>query len=93
MANPARRSRCCSPACCRAGGQPPVEELLLAQAHLDLNQRDEALRFYRAATEWLDQPGRPIQAVNIVALGAQNLWAGLGAAFAPVEDPRRNPFD
>lgn len=68
-------------------------ELLLAQAYLDLKQPDEAKRFYRAATVWLDQPGRPIRAANIVTHGALNPWTGLAAAVAPIDDPRRNPFD
>jgi hypothetical protein len=72
---------------------PPVEELLLAQAYLDLNQPDEAKRFFRTATEWLDRPCKPIRAMNIVSHCALNPWAGLGEAFAPVDDPRRNPFD
>ncbi len=67
--------------------------MLLAQAYLDLKQPDEAKRFYRAAAEWLDQPGQPIRSANIVAQGTLNPWAGLGAAFMPVDDPRRNPFD
>ena len=58
---------------------PPVEELLLAQAYLDLKQPDEAKRFYKAATEWLDRPRNPAH--------------GFGDSFQPGEDPRRNPFD
>jgi hypothetical protein len=73
--------------------KPPVEELLLAQAYLDLKQLDEAKRYYRAAANWLELYERPIQAMNIVSHSALNPWAGLGEAFAPVDDPRRNPFD
>ena len=72
---------------------PPVEELLLARAYLALNQPDEAKRFYRVAAEWLDRAGQPIRAANIVTHCALTPWAGLGAAGAPVEDLRRNPFD
>lgn len=72
---------------------PPVEELLLAQADLDLNRFDEANRFYRAATDWLDRPCKPIRAINIDSHCALNPWAGLGEAFARVDNPRRNPFD
>ena len=77
----------------RPATSPPVEELLLAQAWLDLNQPDEAKRFYRAAADWLERFERPIQAMNIVSHCALSPWAGLGEAFAPVDDPRRNPFD
>jgi hypothetical protein len=63
----------------RPATNPPVEELLLAQAYLDLKQPDEAKRLYRAATEWLDRPRDPKD--------------GRGAAIEPGDDPRRNPFD
>ena len=69
---------------------PPVEELLLAQAYLKLNQPEAAERFYRAATEWLDRPGQPIRAANIVSHSGLSPWAGLVAAVAPVAAPRRN---
>jgi hypothetical protein len=63
----------------RPATSPPVEELLLAQAYFDLKQPDEAQRFYRAATKWLDRPRDPKD--------------NLGVAFEPIDDPRRNPFD
>ncbi len=63
----------------RPAASPPVEELLLAQAYLDLKQPAEAKRFYRAATEWLDLPRNPRD--------------NLGVGFAANGDPRRNPFD
>ena len=63
----------------RPATSPPVEELLLAQAYLDLKQPDEAKRFCRAATDWLDRPRDPKD--------------NLGVGFAPNGDPRRNPFD
>src|SRR5271157_6184248 len=55
----------------RPATSSPVEELLLAQAYLDLKQPAEAKRFYQAATEWLDQPRNPKDR--------------LGTAFEPVE--------
>jgi hypothetical protein len=55
---------------------PPVEELLLAQAYLDLKQPDEAKRLYRAAAEWLDRPRESKEAVTM----------------EPADDPRHNPF-
>ena len=57
----------------RPATSPPVEELLLAQAYLDLKQPDEAKRFYQAATEWLDRPRDPKD--------------GLGVGFAPNGTP------
>ena len=63
----------------RPATSPPVEELLLAQAHLDLKQPDEAKRFYWAATGWLDRP--------------RNSRDGFGIAFESIDDPGRNPFE
>jgi WD40 repeat protein len=60
----------------RPATSPPVEELLLAQAYLDLKQPDEAKRFYRAATEWLDRPRHPKDSP--------------GGALEPVDDPCHN---
>ena len=73
--------------------KPPVEELLLAQAYLDMKDPEQANRIYRAAAEWLERYEKPIQAMNIVSHCTLNPWAGLGEAFAPIDDPRRNPFD
>jgi hypothetical protein len=77
----------------RPATSPPVEELLLAQAYRDQKQPAEAKRVYRATAEWLYRPCQLIGAVNIVSHVAPNRWAGLLAAVAPVEAPRRNPFD
>jgi eukaryotic-like serine/threonine-protein kinase len=63
----------------RRSASPPVEELLLAQAYLDLKQPDRAKSFTKTATEWLDRPRDPND--------------GMGDSFQPGEDPRRNPFD
>jgi hypothetical protein len=62
----------------RPATTPPVEELLLAQAYLDVKQPDEARRFQRAATDWLDRPRNPKD--------------GFGVGIEPM-DSRRNPFD
>ncbi len=31
--------------------------------------------------------------MNLVSYSALNPWGGLSEAFAPDDDPRRNPFD
>jgi eukaryotic-like serine/threonine-protein kinase len=72
---------------------PPVEELLLAQAYLDLNQLVDARRLYQVAASWLDRPAEPLRVANVVSHLAMNPWAGIGEIFAPLDDPRRNPFD
>jgi hypothetical protein len=55
----------------RLATSPPFEELLLAQAYLDLKLPAEARRFCQARTEWLDQPS--------------NFKNYLRTAFEPVE--------
>lgn len=45
------------------------------------------------ATDWLERYEKPIQVMNLVSHNALNPWAGLGEAFVPIDDPRRNPFD
>ena len=77
----------------RPANSAPVEELLLAHAWLDMDQRDDALRFYRTAIDWLDRPRNPIRAANIVSHSALNPWPALVEAFVPTDDPRRHPFD
>ena len=37
--------------------------------------------------------GLDFRAANIASHIAMSPWAGLGEAFAPVDDRRRNPFD
>ena len=77
----------------RPRNAPPVEELLIAKAYLALNDRQQAERFYRAATEWLDRPRNPIRAAEVTTKSAINGWAALGEAFKPIDDPRHNTFD
>jgi WD40 repeat protein len=77
----------------RWANRPPVEELLIANAYLELGNRVEALRFFNTAIDWLDVPCLPYRAANLITHHAQNSWTGLGEAFAPTDDPRRNPFD
>jgi hypothetical protein len=63
----------------RPADNPPVEDLLLAQVYTDQKQPNEAKRFSKAATDWLDRP--------------RDLKEALGVGFALNGDPRRNPFD
>jgi WD40 repeat protein len=76
----------------RPAGSPPVEELLLAAAYYALNQRVEAARLLRVATDWIDRPRRPQRVANMVT-HALTPWTAIGHAFAPVQDPRYNPID
>lgn len=77
----------------RPRNSPPVEDLLIAKAYTAMNDRPQAERFYRAATEWLERPKIPILAAEVITKSAINGWAALGEAFKPIDDPRHNPFD
>jgi WD40 repeat protein/tRNA A-37 threonylcarbamoyl transferase component Bud32 len=71
---------------------PPVEELLLALAHLDLEQPADARKHLDAAVRWLDQGTPPLNAATLVAAGAAG-WSGLGMLALPASDPRLEPRD
>jgi len=77
----------------RRYNQPPVEEFLIAQALLDLNKHDEAMRYYLAAVEWLDKVQRPLWACDLVAAGFSSPWQALANLAGPYGDPRYNEFD
>lgn len=68
---------------------PPVEELLLAGAYLDLNQSAEARRCYKAAANWLERPKDPMRAANVITHAINPI----GEVFKPIDDPRHSPFD
>ncbi len=44
---------------------PPVEQLLLAQAHLALNELEDAKRFHQAAVVWLDRTSTRVERVGV----------------------------
>jgi WD40 repeat protein len=76
----------------RPAGSPPVEELLLAAAYHSMNRPADSKRLYRVAAEWLDRHRSPQRIANVVT-HAINPWSAMGHVFAPVQDPRYNPFD
>jgi tetratricopeptide (TPR) repeat protein len=67
--------------------EPPVEQLLLAKAHLALNQRDQAKVYYQAAVDWLDRPSEDGPTKKIIELEKE-----LFKITKPLDDPRYNPF-
>ena len=67
---------------------PPVEELLLAQAHLALDELEGAKRFHQAAVDWLDKPHEPGPATDVI-----EQLKTLFEIPKPLDDPRYNPFD
>ena len=54
-----------------------------------MNNLAEAKRHYKAATDWLDRPRKPIPAANVIT-HAINPWTAIGEAFKPIDDPRHN---
>jgi WD40 repeat protein/predicted Ser/Thr protein kinase len=77
----------------RRNRQPPVEELLIADALLKLNNTDDARRYYQAAVEWLDRPRHPMRAAGVVSHGFGGIWTVLGEMYKPIDDPRYNSLD
>jgi tetratricopeptide (TPR) repeat protein len=72
----------------RPHNAPPVEELLLAQAHLALKDLDKAKFYYQAAVAWLDQS----QANDPLAERIK-FEKTLYPVPKPLDDPRFNPAD
>jgi tetratricopeptide (TPR) repeat protein len=72
----------------RPHNAPPVEELLLAQAHLALKDLDKAKFYYQAAVAWLDQS----QANDPLAERIK-FEKTLYPVPKPLDDPRFNPVD
>ena len=64
----------------RADERPPVEELLLALAHRNAKQPDEAAKWHAQAISWLDRYQPPLRVLT-------------GGALPSQIDPRYDPFD
>jgi hypothetical protein len=77
----------------RAADAPPVEELLLALAHLQLGQPDEARKHLRAAVAWMERGRQPVRAAALAGLAGRDPLAGLGGLVVTPPDPRLNPLD
>jgi len=73
----------------RRYNEPPVEELLIAEALLALNKPEDAKRYYRAAVEWLDATEQPMRLANV--LTAAHPFAALANLPRPT-NPRYNEF-
>lgn len=67
---------------------PPVEQLLLAKAHLALNELEEAKRFHQAAVDWLDKPHELGPTTGVI-----EQLKTLFKIPKPLDDPRYNPFE
>jgi len=72
----------------RPDNAPPVEQLLLAQAHLASNELEDAKRFHQAAVDWLDRAPEPGPATEVI-----EQLKTLFEIPKPLDDPRYDPFD
>ncbi len=77
----------------RGDDKPPVEELLLAWAYLELKQTDKAKGLWAKATVWLDRGQEAVRAANLVGMMPSGVLPGMAPLFAPPADPRYNTFD
>ncbi len=76
----------------RRGDLPPVEELLLALAHLDLKKPDQARRWLAKATAWLDRYRGPLRLAGCLAATSGGILPGFALLNQDSADPRFNPF-
>jgi hypothetical protein len=76
----------------RTSDQPPIDELLLALALIQLDRRDEARQFLARAAEWMDHGTAPQRLASLVGARPAGPLAAL-TALAHVPDVRLNPLD
>jgi hypothetical protein len=76
----------------RAPSQPPLDELLLCHALLQLDRLDEARRCLKTAAEWMDHGTAPQRAASLLSVSTGGPLAAL-APVAHVPDVRLNPLD
>jgi hypothetical protein len=72
--------------------QPPIDELLLALALVELDRHDEARQLLKKAAEWMDGGTAPQRLASLLALRPAGPLATL-AAVAHAPDPRLNALD
>jgi hypothetical protein len=77
----------------RDGDAPPVEELLLALAHLQRRQPNEARKHLRTAVAWMNRGTEPVRAASLLGLRRSGPLAALGGIAVTPPDPRLVPLD
>ncbi len=77
----------------RGADAPPVEELLLALAHVRLKQFAEARLHLRTTVAWMQRGSEPLRAAALAGLAARSPLAALGAVAVTPPDPRLVPLD
>jgi WD40 repeat protein len=63
----------------RGPGMPPVEELLLALAHVQLKRPAEARRHLQVAVAWMQRRSESVRAASLAGLASRSPLAGLGS--------------
>jgi DNA-binding beta-propeller fold protein YncE len=71
----------------------PVEELLLALAHLRLDQPAEARKHLQTAVAWTERGPAPVRATTLAGLVVRGPLPALGALVISPPDPRRTQID
>jgi hypothetical protein len=72
---------------------PPVEELLLALAHLQRDQTAEARKYLQIAVAWMRQGTMPVRAAEVVGLATTGPLSALGRLVVRPPDPRLESLD
>jgi hypothetical protein len=77
----------------RGPDAPPVAELLLALAHLQLNQPVVARKYLASAVAWMQRGSEPVRAASLLGLAPRGPLAALGSLAVTAPDPRLVPLD
>jgi DNA-binding beta-propeller fold protein YncE len=77
----------------REGDAPPVEELLLALAHVQRHQPDEARKYLTTAVAWTNRGTQPVRAISLLGLRLAGPLAALSGMAMRPPDPRLVPLD
>jgi hypothetical protein len=77
----------------RRSAAPPLEELLLALAHLRLDKPAEARGYLKDAIAWMKRGSEPIRAASLSGLAAHSPLTTLASLAVTPPDPRLVPLD
>jgi hypothetical protein len=77
----------------RGADAPPVEELLLALACVQLKQPAEARKLLHTSVAWMRRGSGPVRATALAGLAGRGSLAALGAFAVTPPDPRLVPLD
>jgi hypothetical protein len=77
----------------REGDVPPVEELLLALAHIQRHQPDEARKYLKSAVAWMNRGTEPVRAASLLGLRHVGPLSALGGVAVSPPDPRLVSLD